>query len=168
MKKNTLVVSLFACAISFVVLSSWADQSEKAVKDNTLSIVIHKPINEVFEFTVNPRNTPKWIDGIEIEQTNEWPPRLGTIYKNRSKSGPWSEYKVSMYIQEKEFELIKTDSSTYHVNYTYSISPDGGTKLVYHEWVTNGKIDEPFTQNTLNRLKLILEEKQDSSVRFRN
>lgn len=129
------------------------------MKDNKLSVIIHKPISTVYEFTTDPRKTPEWIDSVEVEQTNEWPPKPGTIYKNRGKSGPWSIYKVTKYVEGKEFELVKQDESTYHVNYTYSTCPDGATKLVYHEWVTNGELDGPFTQDTLEKLKLALERK---------
>lgn len=139
------------------------NQSEKIVKDNRLEVVINRSIHDVFEFTTDPHKTHEWISSIEAEQANEWPPRAGTIYKNRGKSGPWSNYKVSKYIEDKEFELIKQDESTYHVKYTYSSCPDGQTKLVYHEWVETGEIDGPFTQFTLDNLKKVMEEKNEIS-----
>ena len=57
------------------------------MKENIRKIVINRPIGEVFEFSTNPKNTGKWFDGIAEERTNEWPPRLGTIYENRSGGG---------------------------------------------------------------------------------
>lgn len=50
------------------------------MKDKRLSIVIDKPVSEAFEFTTNPANTSKWIDGDHPEETNETPPKLGTIW----------------------------------------------------------------------------------------
>jgi hypothetical protein len=144
----------FVLLICIICNAAYAVNSLK--KDNTLTVMINKPVDEVFLFTIDPKNTPKWINGIEVEETNEWPVRLGTIYKNRGKTGPWAEYKVSKYIKDKEFELIKQDDSTYHVNYSYTEYPNGSTKLVYHEWVTTGEMEEPFTQDTLNKLKQVM------------
>ncbi|MEI7563640.1 MAG: hypothetical protein WCJ39_08670 [bacterium] len=52
------------------------------MKENKLTIIINKPINEVFEFSTNPKNTHLWVDSIKEEITNEYPPKMGTIYKN--------------------------------------------------------------------------------------
>jgi len=53
------------------------------MKENIISIIINKSIHEVFEFSTNPQNTHLWVDSIKEEMTNEYPPKLGTIYKNR-------------------------------------------------------------------------------------
>lgn len=153
----------------FILLCGYANQtkhSEKIMKDNKLTVIINKPISEVFEFTTDPHKTPEWIDSVEEEKTNEWPPRSGTIYKNRGQSGPWSVYKVTKYEGCKEFELVKQDESTYHVNYSYTSLPNGATQLIYHEWVTTGELEAPFPQVTLNKLKEIIEEENSLTSRF--
>ena len=61
------------------------------------TVVINKPISEVFEATLNPANTPKWIDSMEEERASEQPAKLGTKYRNRGKSGGWSEYTITAF-----------------------------------------------------------------------
>lgn len=157
---KTIILALLLVIPLWIVSASYNKDKLKGDKmHNTLTVIIEKPIEEVFEFTTNPNNTPAWLESVEIEKTNENPTREGTIYQNRGKNGPWSYYKVSKYIPNKEFELIKQDQSTYHVNYSYSICPDGQTKLIYHEWVETGAIEGPFTQYELNKLKEVMEYK---------
>lgn len=67
---------------------------------------------EVFEFTINPKNTPRWIEYLEIEETNEWPPKIGTIYRNRGLSSKQSEYNVFAFKAYQLFELISVDQNS--------------------------------------------------------
>jgi len=143
--------------------NEYQSHNGEIMKENTLEIIINKPVAEVFEFTTNPINTPSWIDCILQEKTNEWPPRIGTIYKNHGNSDDWSVYSVTKYEKYKEFELVKADSSTYHVNYSYIPISTNSTKLIYHEWVIHGKLESPFTHQTLNQLKKIMEKTDYSS-----
>ncbi|MCL1876768.1 hypothetical protein FWF74_01935 [Candidatus Saccharibacteria bacterium] len=41
-----------------------------------------------------------------------------------------------------------------------SIPFDGGTEMVYREWVDDGKLENPEPQSTLEKLKQILESKE--------
>ena len=52
------------------------------MKENKISVVINKPIHEVFEFTTNPSNTHLWIASIIEEVADQFPPQIGTQYKN--------------------------------------------------------------------------------------
>ncbi len=125
------------------------------MKENKISIEINCPISEVFEFTLNPKNTPLWIDNIVSEQTNEWPVKLGTKYKNAN-GGKWSEYTVIQFEPNKLFEM-KQSNSLYHVHYTFKKISDKKTKLTYFEWVEKGELEDPFCLAFLEKLKRVME-----------
>jgi uncharacterized protein YndB with AHSA1/START domain len=119
------------------------------------TIQIKRPISEVFAFVINPENTPKWVNNIAIEETNEWPVRVGTIYRSKSKKGDWAELTLTAFEENKLFSLTKKDGNN-HVTYTFSaINPDL-TELEY-VWVDNGELKESAIQELLDNLKRVME-----------
>ena len=126
------------------------------MKDLKLKITINKSASEAFEFTTNPANTPLWVDSIKEEKTNEWPVRLGTIYKNRGESGVWGEYKITEFEKDKMFTFSALNSA-YHVRYIFTMIDANSCELEYYEWVDEGELEDPFTVQPLNKLKEILE-----------
>ena len=139
-------------------IESRQEKSER--KENKISVIINKPVSSVFEFTTNPKNTPLWIEDIISEETNEFPIRLGTEYKNVNKKSKWTVYTVVNLEKNVLFQLKQKDNN-YSVCYEYESLPGNRTKLVYTEWVDNGELAEPFSIVTLEKLKEIIEKPID-------
>jgi len=131
------------------------------MKDVKLTVTINRPAREVFDFTINPGNTSKWVDGVVTEQTNESPTKLGTIYKNQGHDGSWAEFEITAFEDGLMFELTKKDDN-HHVKYTFQPLGDNRCELEYHVWVDGGDVDERFAQGNvqkmLQKLKDVIEE----------
>ena len=126
------------------------------MKRNKISITINRPVSDVFTFTINPVNTPKWIAGIQKEEVDEYPVKVGTIYRNIDSSGKWTEYVLTALEENSLFELASKEGG-YHVRYTYSPINDTASNLEYFEWLENGELENPFTQEVLGALKKVME-----------
>src|SRR3989344_2897027 len=120
------------------------------MKENKITIIINKSIDEVFEFTINPKNTPLWIESIAEEVSDEYPPKINTKYKNRGKDSDWNVYKVVEFKRNKIFTLTELDGN-YSVKYTYNGLGENKTEITYFEWVKKGEIQNPFTQKIIDK-----------------
>ena len=125
-------------------------------KVNKITVIINKPIGEVFKFTTNPNNTHLWIPSIVEEIAEEYPPKLNTKYKNRGKESKWDFYKVMEFEENKVFALSDLDEN-YFVRYTYRKLDDNKTEMEYFEWVKQGELSNPFTKEILLKLKSVME-----------
>lgn len=123
------------------------------MKENKITIIINKPIDKVFEFTTNPKNTPLWVPFIEEEIADEFPPKIGTEYKNR-RGNSWNISKVTEYETNKVFKL---ENDVFSVRYSYRKINDNSTELVYLESVKQGELAKPFTKEVLLKLKSVIE-----------
>jgi uncharacterized protein YndB with AHSA1/START domain len=126
------------------------------MKENKITITINKPIDEVFKFTTNPKNTHLWIPSIKEEVSEEYPPKINTKYKNRSKNYEWDFYTVLELGENKVFTLIDS-TENYLVRYSYKKISENKTELEYFEWVKEGSLENPFTKEILEGLKEVME-----------
>ena len=130
------------------------------MKENRIKVVIKKPVKTVFDFTIDPKNTPRWIEVIQEEKTSDWPVQIGTVYKSyykpKDKPGIWNEYLVTDFVTEKVFELAAKDGN-YHVRYAYTPLSINETEVEYFEWVDTGELENPFSKETLSNLQAVLE-----------
>lgn len=123
---------------------------------NTLHIIIHRPIEEVFEFTTNPLNTHLRISSIKQELSDIYPPEIGTIYKNTSNFTDRDYYKVKDFRTNEKFILTDLQEN-YCVQYSYKWINDNTTELEYYEYMTTWELINPFSYTHLEKLKLIME-----------
>ncbi len=130
------------------------------MKENKISITINLPASKVLAFTIDPANTPRWINSIQKEEVNEWPVKIGSIYRNVDANGKWTEYILVTFEKNHIFELVSKEGG-YHVRYTYTSITDQISFLEYFERVDNGELVDPFSQDILNNLKTVMEYTED-------
>ena len=100
------------------------------------SVLIDKPVEQVWNFLTNFQNTPKWDIGVsETRQTSEGPAGLGTTFQN---IGPFlgresvREYKVTEFEPDKKATVKLITPAMFiqnaEVSYIFE-SAQNGTKL---------------------------------------
>lgn len=127
------------------------------MKENRMKIVLEVPIAFAFKFSLNPENTPKWIDSITKEVSNENPPKIGTIYKNWDREGVATEYEITEF-NINNFFTLSEKSGDYHVQYVFKSISNNQTEFEYYEWVDRGELSQPFKRSNLEIFKLIVEQ----------
>ncbi len=85
-----------------------------------VSIEIHRPVEDVFEFVADGRNAPRWNSAVrEVRQISKDPVDVGTQY--------WMERKLPRGIVENTYEVVE-----YKPNERLSIkSTSGPTPFLY-------------------------------------
>src|SRR5882672_9615468 len=121
------------------------------MREMKVTITINRPAHEAFDFTINPENTPKWIDGIVKEQANETPTKLGTIYRNQGHDGRWREFIITDFEPGVLFAMSEKGNNI-HVKYTFKPLNYKQCELEYCVWVDSGDLEEPFTQGNLQNI----------------
>ncbi|MCU0680047.1 MAG: hypothetical protein MUF50_01950 [Planctomycetes bacterium] len=128
----------------------------RAIGINSISIEIDRPTATVFAFTIDPNNTPKWIQSIKEEKINSLPVLIGAIYENTKDGINWTRYKCVEF-KENELFTLECQPGTYFVRYKYEQITENKMKLTYTEWDTSGNLVEPFDISVLQKLKQEIE-----------
>lgn len=123
------------------------------MNENKLVITINKPLTEVFAFCITPPKAKLWVPGVINEATNEWPVKVGTVYTEYKDDNTSFNIIVTDY-KENDYIEWKTEDGKYHVRYTFTPLDQNTTQLTY---VETGDVDEPFTQEVLEKLKQVIE-----------
>lgn len=126
------------------------------MRENQITVVINKSIDEVFEYTTNPKNTHLWIPSISEEVADEYPPKINTEYRNRGDNLDWNKYKVVDFEKNKIFILFNLEDK-YFVKYSYRKLNDNKTEMEYFEWMIDGELSSPFTEDIFGNLKKAME-----------
>ena len=136
------------------------------------SVVINRPVEEVFEFTSHPENEPLWNTGMqESEITSEGKMDVGTTVRSVSRAmGRPVEltWEVTEYEVNHKKALISTSGPIPFEAFTVFESIEGGTKLTFALQAKSGgilKLIDPVfirmmkgqTKNSLANLKRLLE-----------
>lgn len=122
------------------------------MKENKLNIFINKPIKEVFNYSLESNNVPKWITSIKEEIPSERPVKVGTKLKNIGiNSDTWNYYEVIDFVENKTFTLKRLNGD-YFVKYT-CIEKDNGTDFEYFEWAENEELADLMEMSALKLLK---------------
>jgi uncharacterized protein YndB with AHSA1/START domain len=143
------------------------------------SVVIDKPVEQVWSFLTDFQNTPKWDIGVlETRQTSEGPAGLGTTFEN---IGPFlgrsavREYKVTEYEPNRRVtvKLITPAKFVKQAEVSYTFEPvKNGTKLSFTGGIEFGgffKLIQPILlqrakkdgQGDLENLKRLMEVQTD-------
>ena len=76
------------------------------MKENKLTIFINKPVEKVFDYSLESNNVPKWIKSIKEEIPSERPVKIGTKLKNIGfNNDNWNFYEVIDFQPNKTFTL---------------------------------------------------------------
>ncbi|NIS83498.1 MAG: hypothetical protein GTO14_25620 [Anaerolineales bacterium] len=97
------------------------------------SVVINRPVEEVFAFLEDSQNDPKWQAGVlEVEQTSEGAIEVGTTFREVRKflgRRLESTYEISEYELNKKFAFKATSGPIpYSISTTFEPAA-GGTKV---------------------------------------
>ena len=126
------------------------------MKENKLTIFINKHVKEVFEYSLESNNVPKWINSIKEEIPEERPVKLGTKLRNIGvDSQEWNKYEVIDFQPPRTFTLKRLNGD-YFVKYTCT-EKDNGTEFEYFEWAEYGELDGLMEMSALELLKELIE-----------
>ncbi|OGM31971.1 hypothetical protein A2803_02685 [Candidatus Woesebacteria bacterium RIFCSPHIGHO2_01_FULL_44_21] len=126
------------------------------MKSNRLTAQIIKPIAEVFAFTIEPKNASRWMPDVVAGDRSDWQLKAGSTYRLQYKNGEWKDFDVVDSDLNKIFELQSRDGN-YHIRYSFKPINSFKTDMEFFEWVDDGDIEVPLTNQILTKLRMAIE-----------
>lgn len=130
------------------------------MKSKKITREINSPVQKVFRFTINPKNTPLWIDSVIEEKTDSELVTLGTKYIQVIKLPNGEEGKSCAVITgfiENEYIEFSYVGTTYKCNYSYHPTIHGTILVYYEEAEKDEDLEVPMSESSIDRLKALLE-----------
>ncbi len=122
------------------------------MKTNEIKVNIDIPVEAVFEFTLEPANTSRWIDAIEEETVNTKQIGLGTIYSNSYGNLEVTDYELNRFLE------LTNQKTGYQCSYSFRKIDNDTTEIIYFEQMLDGsKLTEPMKIESFKKLQEILE-----------
>jgi len=122
------------------------------MKTQEIRLVIEAPTDEVFEYVVEPMNTPKWIDDVSKETINTKQIGLGTLYSNEHRTLEVTDYERDVF-----FEMTNKKTG-YQCSYSFRKMDETKTELIYFEAMNKGSaLPGPMNEKSFKKLQELLE-----------
>ena len=122
------------------------------MKANEIRITIASPQEKVFEYTLEPKNTPQWVSDVIEMKTDTDQIDLGTKYFNEFITREVIDYDRNSFIELADVE------GPYSCSYSFRKIDDEHTELIYFESHSDGsEIEYPMDKQSFERLKNLLE-----------
>lgn len=126
---------------------------EEAKSSNEIRVRINAPREKVFEYTLEPKNTPEWVEDAVEMQTSTEQIGIGTIYSNEYIGREVTDYEKNVFL-----ELADMDGN-YSCSYSFRKIDEENTELIFFESSNDGlELEFPIEKRFFEKLKEILEE----------
>jgi carbon monoxide dehydrogenase subunit G len=119
------------------------------------TVVIDRPIEEVFDFLADGTNDPKFSPRVlEIAKTTDEPPGVGTVYASTVKdAGMKTKREIKLTEFERPTKIRWTEVSKNLITAPeggYDLAPEGnGTRLSFHNALEGHGLGKLFTPGAL-------------------
>ncbi len=120
---------------------------------NKIQVLIHRPIQDVFAFVVEPANTVQWLEVVaEAEKTSEGELGVGSVYRQlfklRGAANQEMFFEITAFEPNRKM-AFQRKGGQYSIRGTYTFeAKDGGTLLTYDEQAGPDK----FIPNLIGKL----------------
>lgn len=122
------------------------------MKSNEIRVTINAPREKVFEYTLEPKNTPEWVEGAIEMQTDTEQIGIGTKYSNEYLTREVTDYEKNLFL-----ELTDLDGN-YSCSYSFRKIDEENTELIFFESCTDGsELEFSIEKRFFEKLKEILE-----------